>query len=145
MDELVDHEHQWLFQEQDFLHQYVFFSKLLSDDVENVSKILSKAQIDIFQKKYVVIPIHQERQEHWILMVLMNLGKIIKTNNNKCSSVNKTKIIIFDSMHVYRKVDQYCDKICKLLNYEWVRLRKNKQNNFKVPFNKKSRTILYLY
>ena len=80
---MVDHEHQGLFQEQDILYKHVFFSKLLSDNVENISKILSKAQINIFQKKYVVIPIHQETEKHWILIVLVNLGKIIRTNTKK--------------------------------------------------------------
>ena len=119
------------------------FSKLLSDEVHNVSKILSKAQINLFQKKYVVIPIHQERDNHWILMVIMNLGKIVTTNRKKNLSVQKTKFIFFDSTHAYKKVDLYCEKICKLLNYEWVRLNKDKQHNIKLPFNRRRIFVLY--
>ena len=44
---------------------------------------------------------------------------------------------------MYKEVREYCDKICKLLNYEWVRLHKDKQNNIKVPFDKKHMTVLY--
>ena len=46
-------------------------------------------------------------------------------------------------MHVYKNIDLYCEKICRLLNFEWVRLNKHKQDSVRVPFNRKSIFVLY--
>ena len=70
-------------------------------------------------------------------------GENNQNQHKKTLSINKTKIVVFDSMHLYRNVDQYCDKICKLLNYEWVRLKKHKQTKNRVPFDNRKIIVLY--
>ena len=104
---------------------------------------MKKSGIDIFQKKYIVIPINRRNAQHWIMMVLMNMNKIITTNKNKCKMIQKSKILIFDSNHTYEKAGKYCEKICEFLNYEWFRLNKQFQSNNRAPFNCERMNVFY--
>ena len=117
-----------------------FFQSLRDLVVGDVSKLFVKSSIDICKKKCVVIPIHQA--QHWILVVLMNLGKVMSSNKNSYAK-NATRIVIFDSMKKYSETRYIFKKLCKILNHEWVRSKRNKEFECVNPFQMDSIQVLF--
>lgn len=95
-----------------------FFTALL-DGPEAVSSWTAKKNINIFEKKFIFIPINA--QLHWSLCVVVNCDKINK-RTEKLSPLDEVPcLLFFDSLKAHRK-QRVANKIRKWLKFEANRL-----------------------
>jgi Ulp1 family protease len=114
-----------------------FYSALVKDRPSGVKRWTEKKGIDIFQKKFIFIPINKTL--HWSQCIVVNPGAIIKHNNelNKWDKVGFVGegegfdfdapfpcIIFLDSLKAHQKA-QVAKNVRAWLNAEWKRLGKS--------------------
>ena len=100
-----------------------FFTTLLNEGPESVSSWTTKKGINIFEKKFIFIPINESL--HWSLCVVVNAGKIRNrwVDENTADSINNEIpcLLFFDSLKAHKK-----HKVGKIvrgwLNFESKRL-----------------------
>lgn len=97
-----------------------FFTTLLDEGVDNVTKWTAKKGINIFEKKFVFIPVNQ--MLHWSLCVVVNPGHI----SNKAEEGPKACLLFLDSLKAHRK-KKISKLVRKWLNSEWRRIHSTEE------------------
>ena len=128
-DTLIDFWMKWLIYRMGDVSSQVhvcntqFYTKLEEEGAESVLSWTAKQNIDIFENKYVFVPVNKHL--HWSLLVIVNPGKIIYSDDKKAR--NKTLehpfILFMDSYGTHKKTELQ-ETIYKWLNAEAARLRK---------------------
>jgi Ulp1 family protease len=107
-----------------------FYSALVKDRPSGVKRWTEKKGIDIFQKKFIFIPINKTL--HWSQCIVVNPGAIIEHNkwHNKYegegfdSDAPFPCLIFLDSLKAHQKA-QVAKNVRAWLNAEWKRLGKS--------------------
>lgn len=108
-----------------------FYTKLEQEGVESVISWTAKKNIDIFEKKYVFVPVNKDT--HWSLLVIVNPGKIISDDDEEASNkhLEHPYILFMDSLRAHKKA-KLQKTLYKWLNAEAARLHKFDRKN---PFS----------
>ena len=99
-----------------------FYSALAKDGPESVTSWTAKKNINIFEKKFIFIPINKDL--HWSLCAVVNPGCI---NNSYVADLDKKAkldvpcLIFMDSLRMHKK-HVIRKKIENWLNSEWERI-----------------------
>lgn len=121
-----------------------FFTTLDDEGPEAVSSWTAKKNIDIFEKRFIFIPINESL--HWSLCVVVNPGHIeneFEAEEDQSDDQDFPFILFLDSLKAHRK-NKVANKVRKWLNYEAKRLGKFK-DTFDAdpqPFNKKTMEVI---
>lgn len=116
-----------------------FFTALEDNGVEAVTKWTANKNIDIFDKKFIFIPIN--KHIHWSLCVVVNPGQILNGekivnkddfNENGNTTVEAPLLLFMDSLRVHNKI-RVQKHIYDWLNSEAERLGKFKDSELKKP------------
>jgi Ulp1 family protease len=109
-----------------------FYSALVKDKPSGVKRWTEKKGIDIFQKKFIFIPINKTL--HWSQCVVINPGAIIEHNKGLEEGFNEDDffdedalfpcILFLDSLKAHQKA-QVAKNVRDWLNAEWKRLGKS--------------------
>ena len=91
-----------------------FFTTLQEGKPAGVEKWTSKRGINVFQKKFIFIPINETL--HWSLCVVVNPGEILNAEEDG----PRACILFFDSLKAHRK-RRVLTHVKKWLNAEWQR------------------------
>jgi sentrin-specific protease 7 len=113
-----------------------FYTTLLNEGEDAVMSWTSKKNINVFQKKFIFIPINKDL--HWSLCVIVNPGHIMhafEDDEEKKSELPLPGLIFLDSLSLHRK-PTIRSKLQKWLNAEWTRLHGEPEQPS--PFNKKT-------
>lgn len=100
-----------------------FYTTLLNEGAEAVMSWTSRKKLDIFQKKFIFIPINKDL--HWSLCVVVNPGAAensFEEDEAKKAKLSLPCLIFFDSLNLHRK-KTIRTNLQKWLNAEWKRLR----------------------
>lgn len=91
-----------------------FFSRLEDEGVNAVTSWTAKKRIDIFEKKFIFIPVNKDI--HWSLLVVVNPGKMINSATEELSNkeADVPFILFLDSLRAHKK------KKLKVLIYKWL-------------------------
>jgi sentrin-specific protease 7 len=117
-----------------------FYSALVKDSPSGVKRWTEKKGIDIFDKKFIFIPINKTL--HWSLCIVVNPGAIIEHNKWATFKYVEEKgdldapypsIIFLDSLKAHQKA-QVAKNVKTWLNAEWKRLGKSEDPAL-APFN----------
>jgi Ulp1 family protease len=112
-----------------------FFSALSETSVEEVMKWTVNKNINVFDKKFIFIPVNQTL--HWSLTVIVNPGSILKDGNYQDKPDSSMPcILFFDSLKAHKK-NFVAKKLHQWLNSEWKRLK----NMSEEPFNNSSMKV----
>lgn len=122
-----------------------FFSRLEDEGVEGVTSWTSKKGINIFEKKFIFVPVNKDI--HWSLFVIVNPGKVYNvTSKNEGSGAKGESttdedelefpfILFMDSLRAHKK-SKMKKHIYNWLNSEAKRLGKFQHlNGNDQPFN----------
>ena len=107
-----------------------FYTTLLDQGCEGVTRWTTKRGIDIFCKKMIFVPIHLS--SHWSLLVVLNPGKVtasLDVNEDESLKVEVPAMLFFDSLKLHPKLE-IADKIRDWLNHEWKKKNNCKDNIF---------------
>jgi Ulp1 family protease len=119
-----------------------FYSAMRDKGPDKVSSWTAKKNIDVFRKKFILIPVH--KGIHWFLICVVNPGAIL--NKLKNTSTEKPGddelypgILFFDSLINEDLINedektQIADNLRKWLNSEWTRLEKWSNDDERAPF-----------
>jgi Ulp1 family protease len=106
-----------------------FYSALVKDKPCGVKRWTEKKGIDIFQKKFIFIPINKTL--HWSQCVVINPGAIINHNKGLATDWEDFDldtpfpcILFLDSLKAHQKA-QVAKNVRAWLNAEWKRLGKS--------------------
>lgn len=114
-----------------------FYSALAKGGPESVTSWTAKKNINIFEKKFIFIPINKDL--HWSLCVIVNPGCIMNSYEpslNDQSKLDVPCLIFMDSLKMHRKIT-IRKKIENWLNSEWSRINPNDlPENLPNPFTK---------
>ncbi|KAL3937570.1 MAG: hypothetical protein SGBAC_007345 [Bacillariaceae sp.] len=142
-DSLVDFWMQWISRREDKsdtnLHFFTshFYSALAKGGPESVTSWTAKKNINIFEKKFIFIPINKDL--HWSLCVVVNPGCIMNSYEqslNEQSKLDVPCLIFMDSLKMHRKIT-IRKKIENWLNSEWSRINPTDlPTNLPNPFTK---------
>ncbi|CAJ1939071.1 unnamed protein product [Cylindrotheca closterium] len=139
-DSLVDFWMQWIARSEDKsntnLHFFTshFYSSLAGGGPEAVTSWTAKKNINIFEKKFIFIPINKDL--HWSLCAVVNPGCIsnsYEADLDKKAKLDVPCLIFMDSLRMHRKV-AIRKKIENWLNSEWERINPDADNT--KPFTK---------
>ena len=111
--------------DKDSIHVFSshFFTTLVDEGTEGVSRWTAKRGIDIFKKKFVFIPINEAL--HWSLCVVVNPGAI--ENNDLDEEEGPLSCLLFlDSLKAHRKKKVF-NRVKEWLQAEWNRINQSKQ------------------
>ena len=106
-----------------------FFSHLTTSGLPQVESWTRSRNIDIFQKKIVIIPINE--QSHWSLVVIVNPGEI----QNSIPKVKPNKsgampcMFHLDSLQIHN-TKAHCKKLYQWLEREWYFFHKKTPYHF---------------
>jgi Ulp1 family protease len=113
-----------------------FFSKLEEEGADAVSSWTAKKGIDIFEKKFIFIPVNKDI--HWSLFVIVNPGKVENAHDNLVENDDEVLehpfLLFMDSLRAHKK-KKIWDITRKWLNAEAKRLGKFKRMNTDAPFH----------
>lgn len=116
-----------------------FFTKLEDEGVSAVSSWTAKKNLDIFEKKFILIPVNKDI--HWSLFVVVNPGKIENghdsTIENDDEVLEHSFCLFMDSLRAHKK-NRMKNIIQNWLNAEAKRLGKFKRLGQIEPFNSQS-------
>ncbi|GFH58426.1 hypothetical protein CTEN210_14902 [Chaetoceros tenuissimus] len=100
-----------------------FYTKLEEEGVESVKSWTAKKNIDIFEKKYVFVPVNKDI--HWSLLVIVNPGNIFSDDDEEARNQNLEHpyILFMDSLRAHKKA-RLQKTLHKWLNAEAARLGK---------------------
>jgi Ulp1 family protease len=109
-----------------------FYSALVKDKPSGVKRWTEKKGIDIFEKKFIFIPINKTL--HWSQCVVINPGAIIEHNKGVVVNFAEEEsfdqdapfpcILFLDSLKAHQKA-QVAKNVKAWLNAEWKRLGKS--------------------
>jgi Ulp1 family protease len=117
-----------------------FYSALVKDRPSGVKRWTEKKGIDIFQKKFIFIPINKTL--HWSQCIVVNPGAIIEHNKwhkagfevgNGDMDAPFPCILFLDSLKAH-EMDKVANHVKDWLNSEWKRLGKLDDGEL-APFN----------
>ena len=108
-----------------------FFTTLIDEGPRGVQKWTAKKGINIFEKKFVFIPVNETL--HWSLCVVVNPGYI----ENRGEDDHVACLLFLDSLKAHRKSKVY-NKVVGWLNEEWKRVKGRGDE----PFRKKDFPLL---
>jgi sentrin-specific protease 7 len=128
-DTLIDFWISWLVYRMggvsDQIHVFTtqFYTKLEQEGVESVMSWTAKKNIDIFEKKYIFVPVNKDI--HWSLLVIVNPGNIVSDNDEEACNQNLEHpyILFMDSLRAHNKA-KLQKTLYKWLNAEAARLLK---------------------
>jgi Ulp1 family protease len=120
-----------------------FYTKLEGEGVDAVSSWTAKKKLDIFEKKFIFIPVN--KHIHWSLFVIVNPGKVENghdsTIENDDEVLEHAFCIFMDSLRAHKK--NHMRKIIQgWLNAEAKRLGKFKRLGQIEPFNPQSLPVV---
>ena len=100
-----------------------FYTKLENEGVESVMSWTAKKNIDIFEKKYIFVPVNKDI--HWSLLVIVNPGNIVSDDDDEAWNKNMEHpyILFMDSLRAHKK-SKLQKTLHTWLNAEAARLRK---------------------
>lgn len=130
-DTLIDFWIQWITRKADPLDNSVhcfsshFFTTLDEEGASGVEKWTERKGINVFDKKFVFIPINENL--HWSLCVVVNPGSIGKTGNDD----PMTCLLFLDSLKAHRK-QKVAKKVREWLNSEWQRIQQAADTPFRL-------------
>lgn len=102
-----------------------FYTTLAEEGVQAVESWTAKRGIDIFEKKFIFVPVNKSL--HWSLCVVVNPGAI---RNDPDDEEKECPCLIFlDSLKAHRK-NEVALNVRKWLNSEWLRLNKGAKAEF---------------
>ena len=111
-----------------------FYTTLANDGPSAVESWTAKKGIDIFEKKFIFIPINKDL--HWSLCVIVNPGLILSALNQTGKADDLLSCLIFlDSLNQHSKNSVHTN-VTKWLNSEWNRL--SKMSDIQSPFKETS-------
>jgi Ulp1 family protease len=116
-----------------------FFTKLEDEGVNAVSSWTAKKNLDIFEKKFILIPVNKDI--HWSLFVVVNPGKV--ENGHDSTIANDDEVLehsfclFMDSLRAHKK-NRMKNIIQTWLNAEAKRLGKFTKLGQNEPFNSHS-------
>lgn len=120
-----------------------FYTKLEDEGVEAVSSWTAKKKLDIFEKKFIIIPIN--KNIHWSLFVVVNPGKAENGHDsfveNDDEVLEHPFCLFMDSLRVHKKAKMW-KVIQQWLNAEAKRLGKFQRLGKIEPFNTQSLPIV---
>jgi len=128
-DSLVDFWMQWIARSEDKsdtnLHFFTshFYSALATGGTESVTSWTAKKNINIFEKKFIFIPINKDL--HWSLCAVVNPGCIMNSYESDLDKKGKLDVpclIFMDSLKMHKK-NTIRKKIENWLNSEWKRIK----------------------
>ena len=97
-----------------------FFSRLSEDGPEAVASWTRRKNINIFEKKFVFIPINKSM--HWSLCLIVNPGAIVEGGDRERTKDDPLSCMIFmDSLRMHNK-KHVAETIRNWLNSEWKRM-----------------------
>jgi hypothetical protein len=124
-----------------------FYTALVKDRPSGVTRWTEKKGIDIFEKKFIFVPINKTL--HWSQCVVINPGAIVAHNKWQALEFDESKgfdldapfpcILFLDSLKAHQK-EQVANNIRAWLNAEWKRLGKS-DDPAVAPFTKKSMMV----
>jgi len=118
-----------------------FFSRLEDKGAEAVSSWTSKKGINIFEKKFIFIPVNKDI--HWSLFVIVNPGKIgnMYVEEDDKEEVEVPFMLFMDSLRAHKKgrMKKY---ILEWLNLEAKRLGMFKQLHKGSPFHNSTMSVV---
>lgn len=113
-----------------------FVSTLIDGGVEKVSTWTAKKNIDIFEKKFIFLPVN--RNLHWSLCVVVNPALIQLSYDDLVDGDEEYPCILFlDSLKAHKK-KIVAKHVRNWLNFEWNRLDKGKECGLTDPFTTKT-------
>lgn len=116
-----------------------FFTKLEDEGVNAVSSWTAKKNLDIFEKKFILIPVNKDI--HWSLFVVVNPGKVENghdsTIENDDEVLEHSFCLFMDSLRAHKK-NRMKNIIQTWLNAEAKRLGKFTKLGQNEPFNSQS-------
>ncbi|GFH53921.1 hypothetical protein CTEN210_10397 [Chaetoceros tenuissimus] len=91
-----------------------FYTELEQKGVESVTSWTANRNIDIFEKKYVFVPVNKDI--HWSLLVIVNPGKIVSDDKKEAwdQHLEHPYVLFMDSLRAHNK-----SKLQKTL-YTWL-------------------------
>lgn len=104
-----------------------FFTTLVDEGVDSVTKWTAKKGINVFEKKFVFIPINETL--HWSLCVVVNPGHI----NDRADEDPMACLLFLDSLKAHKK-KKVARKVREWLNSEWKRIKSEEKVVGKGPF-----------
>jgi len=116
-----------------------FFTKLEDQGVDAVSSWTAKKNLDIFEKKFILIPVNKDI--HWSLFVVVNPGKVENgydlTIENDDEVLEHSFCLFMDSLRAHKKLRM------KLIIQNWLNAEARRLGKFKrlgkiEPFNSQS-------
>jgi Ulp1 family protease len=113
-----------------------FYTTLLNDGPESVTSWTAKKNINIFEKKFIFIPINKDL--HWSLCVVVNPGSIknsLESDLEKKANQNLPCLIFMDSLSLHKKATVR-KKVETWLNSEYCRIHPDEA--LSKPFSKNS-------
>jgi len=96
-----------------------FFTALISDGPEAVSSWTANKKINVFEKKFIFIPINADL--HWSLCVIVNCDKIKEWKKEPSELDEIPCLLFFDSLKAHRK-QRVAIKLRQWLKFEADRL-----------------------
>lgn len=100
-----------------------FFSRLSEEGHEAVASWTRRKKINIFEKKFIFIPINKSM--HWSLCVVVNPGAIVERGDHERTKDDPLSCMIFmDSLRMHNK-KTIAGTIRNWLNSEWRRMYKD--------------------
>ena len=83
-----------------------FYTALLEDGASAVTKWTSKKNLDIFDKRFLLVPVH--RVNHWSLCVVTNPGDIAKkrseTDGGAFGIIHLDSLKMYDSLIIFGNI-----------------------------------------
>ena len=103
-----------------------FFTTLVDKGAAGVQKWTAKKGINVFEKKFIFIPINEAL--HWSLCVVVNPGCIHARGEDDPMAC----LLFLDSLQAHRK-KKVSNQVRKWLNSEWQRINEVSEAPFKSP------------
>jgi sentrin-specific protease 7 len=100
-----------------------FFTTLVDEGPVGVRKWTERKSINIFDKKFVFMPINEAL--HWSLCVVVHPGSIV----NDAEDAPMSCLIFLDSLKAHRK-KKVSQKVRAWLNFEWRRINGGEEDPF---------------
>lgn len=146
-DTLIDFWMLWISRFDDLSKFHVFsshfYTSLFEDGSIAVTKWTERKGIDVFDKKFIFVPINKSL--HWSLCVVVNPGQILQHPDlrGKDEHLDESSpmpcILFLDSLKAHQKT-QVAHRIRQWLNSEWQRLHKS--SSIPNPFQSKTMPVI---
>ena len=99
----------------------------------------AKKNINIFEKKFIFIPINKDL--HWSLCVVVNPGAIENASKEDRQNLTVPCLIFMDSLNLHKK-ETVRKNIQKWLNAEWIRLKEKEKEDEEAEEEKEQHALV---